>query len=63
MEDRKEYKSELFEAVPAMTLAQVRQIKTDVQLQLILKQLDQILAEIGNINKALRDNQCANLKL
>lgn len=55
MEDRKEYKSVLFKAVSHLVDVDVRQVKAEVSLQLILKQLDQILAEIGQINKTLKE--------
>jgi hypothetical protein len=64
MEDRKEYKGELFEAVKAMTLENARQIKAEVSIQLILKQLDEILAEIKGINDQLREGaSCSNRKV
>jgi hypothetical protein len=55
--------SELFDQMTRMTLENARQIRAEVSLQLILKQLDVILGEINSINDKLRENQCANLKL
>jgi hypothetical protein len=55
--------SELFDQVSAMTLENARQIRAEVSLQLILKQLDVILGEINSINEQLREvKSCSNRK-
>jgi hypothetical protein len=56
--------SELFDQVSAMTLENARQIRAEVSLQLILKQLDVILGEINSINDQLREGKsCSNRRV
>jgi hypothetical protein len=56
--------SELFDQMTRMTLENARQIRAEVSLQLILKQLDVILGEINSINDQLREGKsCSNRKV